>query len=84
MSALILAEGAKPATHYLQSHRLECSIAFSVSLGLEPVTFCILPPASAANSPLLFKRIQSYKSSICLSAGPSHDLVLNKSGHEKD
>lgn len=83
MSALILAGGAKPATHYLHSHKPKCSMPFNVSLGLEPVTFSILPPASAANSPLLFKRVQCYKSSIWLSAGPSHDLVLNKSGHEK-
>lgn len=83
MSALILAGGAKPATHYLHSHKPKCSMPFNVSLGLEPVTFSILPPASAANSPLLFKRVQCYKSSIWLSAGPSHDLVLNKSGHER-
>lgn len=83
MYALILAGGVKPATHYLHSHKHKCSIAFSVSLGPEPVTFSILPPASAADSPLLFKRIQCYKSSIWLSEGPSHDLVLNKSGHEK-
>lgn len=83
MSALILTGGAKPATHYLHSHKLKCSTAFSVSLGLEPVPFSILPPASAANSPLLFKRSQCYKSSIWLSAGPSHDLVLNRFGHEK-
>lgn len=84
MSALIMSGGAKPATHYLRSHKLKCSRAFSVSLGLEPVTFSILPPASAANSPLLFKRIQCCRSSIWLSAGPSHYLVLNRSGHEKD
>lgn len=78
----MLAGGAKPATHYLQSHKHLCSIAFGVNLGLEPVTVSILPPASAADSPLLFKRIQCYKSCIWLSAGPSHDLVLNKSGHE--
>lgn len=82
INALMLAGGAKPATHYLQSHKHLCSIAFGVNSGLEPVTVSILPPASAADSPLLFKRIQCYKSSIWLSAGPSHDLVLNKSGHE--
>lgn len=78
----MLAGGAKQATLYLHSHNHLCSVAFGVNLGLEPVTVSIPPPASAADLPLLFKRIQCNKSSIWLSAGPCHDWVLNKSGHE--
>lgn len=45
MCALILAGGAKPAAHYLHSHKRKCSIAFRVSLGLEPLLFpfCLQP-----------------------------------------
>lgn len=83
MSALVMAGGAKPASHYLDSHNYKCSIAFSVSLGLALDFFSVLPPASAANSPLLVERVQCCKSSIWLSASPSRNLVLNKSDSEK-
>lgn len=48
-SALVLAGGAKPASLYLERHKIKCSVAFNTSLGLELDFFPVLPPASAVN-----------------------------------